>query len=99
MEAVKSGVGRETAHEIIKEHAVATARDLRTGKIRENNLFERLAGDHRLGLDAGKLEHIGREARDHSGAASTQVGRLMRAAMSWRERFPAAASLTPEPIL
>jgi len=99
MEAVKSGVGRETAHEIIKEHAVATSRDLRTGKIRENDLFQRLAADARLGLDAAKLEHIGREARDHSGAAGTQVDRLVRAALSWRERFPAAASLTPEPIL
>ena len=43
MEAVKAGVGRETAHSAIKEHAVATVNDLRAGKIRENNLPERLS--------------------------------------------------------
>ena len=44
MEAVKAGVGRETAHKAIKEHAVATVNDLRHGKIDRNNLVERLAG-------------------------------------------------------
>ena len=37
MEAVKAGVGRETAHEAIKEHAVATVHDLRNGKASENS--------------------------------------------------------------
>lgn len=32
MEAVKRGIGRETAHEVIKEHAVAVSNDLRAGK-------------------------------------------------------------------
>ena len=31
MEAVKKGAGRELAHEAIKEHAVQTVKDLRTG--------------------------------------------------------------------
>ena len=43
MEAVKRGIGRETAHEVIKEHAVAVSNDLRAGKISENNLLDRLA--------------------------------------------------------
>jgi adenylosuccinate lyase len=50
MEAVKSGAGREGAHEAIKEHAVAAARDLRSGAVGENDLFQRLAEDSRLGL-------------------------------------------------
>ncbi|MDR2513308.1 MAG: hypothetical protein LBD01_05905 [Puniceicoccales bacterium] len=32
MEAVRAGVGREAAHELVKEHAVAAARELRNGK-------------------------------------------------------------------
>ena len=32
MEAVKAGAGREDAHAAIKEHALATVRDLRRGK-------------------------------------------------------------------
>jgi adenylosuccinate lyase len=99
MEAVKSGVGRETAHEIIKEHAVATARDLRAGKISENDLFQRLAADARLGLDMATLEKIARDTRAHPGSAAAQVDWLVRAALPWRERFPAAAELKPEPIL
>ena len=42
MNAVKKGIGREDAHEIIKEHAVATANDLRAGGISENDLLKRL---------------------------------------------------------
>lgn len=38
MAAVKNGVGRETAHEVIKEHAVGTALDLRKG-LPGNDLF------------------------------------------------------------
>ena len=48
MEAVQQGAGREAAHEAIKEHAVATLRDLRSGEVRENNLVARLADDSRL---------------------------------------------------
>jgi adenylosuccinate lyase len=99
MEAVKVGVGRETAHEIIKEHAVATARDLRAGKIRENDLFHRLAGDARLGLEAATLERIGHEVRTHAGAAGVQVDWFVREVLTWRERFPEAGDLRAEPIL
>jgi adenylosuccinate lyase len=99
MEAVKSGAGRETAHEIIKEHAVAVARELRAGKIRENDLFQRLAAEPRMGLDAAALERIGREVRAHAGAAGAQVDWFVRAALSWRERYPASAQLKAEPML
>jgi adenylosuccinate lyase len=99
MEAVKAGVGRETAHEVIKQHAVAAARDLRAGKIRDNDLFQRLAQDPRLGLDAAALDRLGREARTHLGAAGAQVDWFVRAVVPWHERFPAAAALQPEPIL
>jgi adenylosuccinate lyase len=99
MEAVKAGTGRETAHQIIKEHAVAAARDLRSGKIHDNDLFQRLAADARLGLTLGAIEHIGREARAHAGSAGAQVDWFVRSIIPWRERFPAAASLKPGPIL
>lgn len=58
MEAVKRGIGRETAHEVIKEHAVAVSNDLRAGKISENNLLDRLAEDGRLGIDRAALQEI-----------------------------------------
>jgi adenylosuccinate lyase len=99
MEAVKAGTGREKAHEVIKEHAVAAARDMRAGKTRDNDLLQRLAGDDRLGLDAAALERIAREVKQHAGAAGVQVDWFVREVLPWRERFPEAAKIKAEPIL
>ena len=44
MAAVRNGVGREEAHEAIKEHAVAVALEMRQGRA-ANDLFERFAAD------------------------------------------------------
>ena len=69
MEAVKAGVGRETAHHVIKEHAVATVNDLRNGKVNENDLIARLSNDQRLSLDESQLQAILQQGRDNVGAA------------------------------
>jgi hypothetical protein len=45
------------------------------------------------------LERLARELRAHTGAAGTQVDCFVRAVLPWRERFPAASKLQPEPIL
>ena len=48
--AVQRGVGREVAHEAIKEHAVAVALAMReAGGPGGEELLDRLAGDDRLG--------------------------------------------------
>ena len=73
MEAVKSGSGREDAHAAIKHHALATVRDLRKGKISENDLIERLAKDKRIGLKILDLKKIIREGELNVGAAHQQV--------------------------
>jgi len=73
MEAVKAGVGRETAHEAIKEHAVATVHDLRNGKASKNDLLARLASDTRLPLDQEKLAQILLEGQNNVGLAKVQV--------------------------
>ena len=52
MAAVRAGVGREEAHEVIKEHAVAVALAMREQGAEGNDLLERLAADERLGLVA-----------------------------------------------
>ena len=49
--AVRHGVGREAAHEIIKGHAVAVAFEMREKGLEGNDLLDRLAADERLGLD------------------------------------------------
>ncbi|MEO0794619.1 MAG: adenylosuccinate lyase [Verrucomicrobiota bacterium] len=99
MAAVKNGVGRETAHEVIKEHAVATAHDLRSGEISHNNLFERLAADERLGLSGQYLDHMMESAGQATGAAQAQVGSFLASAEQWAERYPEAKSYQPGSIL
>ena len=99
MEAVKSGVGRETAHEIIKEHAVAAARDLRSGEVERNDLILRLAGDARLGLSREKLESIVASAGGQTGAAGAQVDAFVVRAGEWVSRFPESANVTPGRML
>ena len=53
MAAVRHGVGRETAHEVIKEHAVAVALAMREPG-GDNDLLDRLADDARLGVEPGR---------------------------------------------
>jgi len=82
MEAVRRGAGREVAHEAIKEHAVATLRDLRTGRISTNDLPDRLAKDTRLGLTRELIQATLDNAASLVGAASEQVNALMAVARS-----------------
>ncbi len=99
MEAVKSGVGRETAHHAIKEHAVATVNDLRAGSIDRNNLVERLAGDPRLGLSRESLDAILAKGDQESGAAKSQIVAFAAAVRRLEAASPAAAAYGPGSIL
>ena len=99
MEAVKRGVGRETAHEVIKEHAVATARDIRQGKISTNNLFDRLAEDGRLNLTRADFDAIASVAATETGTAGMQVDNFVTTATELIAQFPDAATIKPGAIL
>lgn len=99
MEAVKSGVGRETAHHAIKEHAVATVKDLRMGEIDRNNLVERLAGDERLGLSREFLDAILAKGDRECGAAQSQIASFASAVRALEIASPAAAAYGPGSIL
>ena len=89
MEAVKKGIGREIAHEIIKENAVETVRDLRNGKIAENNLLERLAKSD-LGLNLEELKEIVDRGEELVGSAVMQVEEFSRQVEFWSKKFPNA---------
>ena len=99
MEAVKAGAGRESAHEAIKEHAVAVARDLREGKIHKNDLVDRLAGDARLRLNRASIEAVLLKASDLTGSAGSQVDGFVVAAAAWAVRVPESAGVKPGRIL
>lgn len=99
MEAVKAGAGREEAHEAIKEHAVRTVRELRNGEIAENDLVERLGGDSRLSLSAGRIGQLVEQALAMTGMASGQVDNFCRTVREDAESCPEAAAYQPGAIL
>jgi adenylosuccinate lyase len=96
--AVRAGVGRETAHEAIKEHAVAVALAMRAGEA-DNDLLDRLAADARLGLSRTQLDALIAEPMDFTGAAREQVARVVARVHAIAESHPAAAAYTPGSIL
>lgn len=99
MEAVKTGVGREAAHAAIKEHAVATVKDLRSGQVAENDLVDRLAEDGRLCLSRETLQQIVENAAALLGNAEAQVDDFHQRVAEVVARFPDAKTLVPEPLL
>ncbi len=99
MEAVKQGVGRETAHLAIKEHALATVADLRSGRRKENDLLGRLAADSRLGLSAETLAEILEKGSTQAGAARQQVDHFSQQILDLESKHPQATSYKPGSIL
>ncbi len=99
MAAVRAGVGREVAHEAIKEHAVATALAMREKGAERNELLDRLAADERIPLDRAGLEALMADRLSFTGAAADQVAEVVRRVEEVAERHPQAASYTPGAIL
>jgi len=97
--AVRRGVGRETAHEAIKEHAVAVALRMREEGADRNDLFDRLAEDPRLGLSRGDLDALVAEPLSFTGAAVDQVREVVRRVEAVVARYPEAAAYSPAAIL
>ncbi|MGN5238408.1 adenylosuccinate lyase [Rhodococcus sp. SJ-3] len=98
MAAVRAGVGRETAHEAIKEHAVAVALAMRE-QGREPDLLDRLAADERLPLDRAGLDAALADRSVFVGAAEEQTARVVGAVEVLVTQYPEAATYLPAPIL
>ncbi|HEX2048439.1 MAG TPA: adenylosuccinate lyase, partial [Acidimicrobiales bacterium] len=97
--AVGKGVGREEAHHVIREHAVAAALARREKGDAEDDLLDRLAGDERLQLARAELEAIVADPVDFTGAAFEQAQAFARYAEELARAFPEAAAYQPDPIL
>jgi adenylosuccinate lyase len=97
--AVRKGVGRETAHEAIKEHAVAVALAMREGGQVDNDLFDRLAADERLGLSRADLDALIAHPLAFTGAAASQVRAVADRVAVVVDHYPDAASYRPGDIL
>jgi len=99
MAAVRAGVGREVAHEAIKEHAVAVALELRRDGAERNDLWDRLAADTRLGLGTEQLQQALADPLSFTGTAVMQVDRFVSSVAKLVAADPEAASYSPAPIV
>jgi adenylosuccinate lyase len=97
--AVRRGVGREAAHEAIKEHAVAVALAMREQAAGENDLVDRLAADARLGLSATELRSMLADPLEFVGAAPAQVRAFVGRVEELRKRYPDAVKYRPGDLL
>ncbi len=99
MAAVRNGVGRETAHEAIKEHAIAAALVMREQGTTSNDLLDRLADDPRLGLTREDIAGLVKDPIEFTGAARAQVEQVAQRVAQVTDRFPQAAAYSPSAIL
>ena len=97
--AVRAGVGREQAHAIVKEHAVAAALARREKGADDGGLLARLAADDRLRLTQDDLEATVADPITFTGAAAAQVAAFVDRAQALAGRFPGAAAYRPDPLL
>lgn len=97
--AVKAGVGREAAHEAIKEHAVASALQMRESGSEENDLLQRLADDPRIPMDLSALKDAMGDPQLFIGNAQSQVGIVVEKIEKICDQYPDAASYRPGSIL
>ena len=96
MAAVKNGVGRESAHEVIKEHSLAAVRNIQNGGA--NDLLQRIAADSRIPLDLPALEALIAAPLDFTGVAREQTLQVIAKVAKVTARYPKAANYQPGAI-
>jgi adenylosuccinate lyase len=96
MAAVKNGLGREDAHEYLKEISLKAATDIRNGK--ETNLIADIAGDARIPLDKSELEKLISSPLEFAGLAQEQCDAVIAKISAITKGHPEAASYQPSAI-
>ena len=96
MASVKAGVGRELAHEVIKEHAVKAALGIREGK--PNTMIAEIAADDRIPLTLKELEALLAQPLEFTGDAHAQTQRVVDRIGAITSAHAAAAQYRPGSI-
>jgi adenylosuccinate lyase len=97
--AMRHGAGRETAHEAIREHAIAVALQMRETGRSDNDLLDRLASDARLGVTRAELDAAIANPIELTGTAGRQVEVLAAQIQDIAAAHPEAAAYRPGPVL
>ena len=93
--SVERGLGREEAHELVKEHAVAAALGRREMS-GAPGLVERLAADERIPLDRADIDALLADPAEFTGTAVDQVRRIVARVDKIVAQHPAAAVAASE---
>ncbi len=96
MAAVKKGLGRETAHEVIKEHSLATVSQMLSGGV--NDLLDRIANDQRIPLDSAELRTFISAPLDFTGGAREQTLQIIARITEVTSQYPDGAKYRPGAI-
>ena len=96
MAAVKKGIGRESAHEVIKEHATKAALNMREGQ--QNQLLDALASDPRIPLDRKELQDLIADPIQFTGDAKAQISRVVKRIEAITTKHSDAAKYQPGAI-
>ena len=96
MASVKAGVGREIAHEVIKEHAVKAALAIREGA--PNTMIDALAQDDRIPLSKEELLALLASPLEFTGDAHAQTQRVVNRIGAITSAHAAAAQYRPGSI-
>jgi adenylosuccinate lyase len=100
MLAVQHGIGRETAHNVIKGHSVAIALARRERGETQNDLIERLAQDERFAdLSKDEMEDAIAHPEELVGMAPEQIAAFASQANAIIDKYPEARSYMPENML
>jgi adenylosuccinate lyase len=97
--AVRKGVGREEAHEVIRGHALAVASELRSGAREDNDLLARIAADPRIPLGSDEVGPLLADPIAFTGTARHQVAVFVSAVEALVRDAPEAAAYQPGGIL
>jgi adenylosuccinate lyase len=95
---VKAGQERETMHAVIKDHAVATAKDMRYSDS-GTPLYVRLANDERIPLDAAQIEAIVGSPLELVGMAPEQARSFARKIDELAKKYPDAVNYRGQDVL
>jgi len=93
--SVERGLGREEAHELVKEHAVSAALDRRE-MAGAPDLVQRLADDDRIPLSRADIEALLANPAEFTGTAMDQVQRIVGRVEAIVAQHPEAAAAASE---
>ena len=96
MTAVKSGMGREDAYQVIREISLKATDEIRQGG--QNTFLAKLASDSRIPLDKSALEDLISSPLEFAGLAQQQCEAVIAKVLKITKTHPEASSYKPSAI-